>query len=89
MSVFSVEYYGLPGTTDIVDPALAYVTMLRVKRNGVAFTVIIDESNPDLSGLRRVNYTVEAGRLHFGDAFIENDTPLDSLNEKVHVMYKV
>lgn len=90
MAVYSIEYYGPVGQTDIVAPELAFVNILRVKRNGLAFSVIEDEGNPDISGLRKVNYSWSHGRLHFGDAFIGITVEeWSSPAEKIHVMYKV
>lgn len=33
MAVYSRTYYGMPGQTSIVDPTLAFVTILKVARN--------------------------------------------------------
>lgn len=81
------KYFGVAGQYSISVPALLYVTVLKVKRQGLGFDIL----NSGTPGNRQVVYDAAAGSLTFNTAFIDAadpTAPVDNV-EGVYVLYKV
>lgn len=80
------KVYNAPGGQySITDPVLSYTSVLKVKREGLGYDIIITGA----AGNRQVLYETSAGRITFLIPFNEGGPgfPTD-LQEKVYVLYK-
>ena len=73
-------YYPVPGDSNVFDAAIAYVKMIFVARNGVAYDVITNV-NDILITNRQVHYNPSTGVIQF-DANI----PFEE-QESINVIY--
>lgn len=85
MGLQTITFNGTPGMYTVNNSALAYSTMLKVKREGMSYNIIISGTPAS----NEVLYTASSGTLTFQFAFSgsisgASDTPL----EKVYVLYK-
>lgn len=74
--------YGMPGNTSVVHSSIANVSMLKVKRQGLGYDIIVSGS----PGNRQVKYDSSAGKLTFALAFeVQPESATDM--EPVYVFY--
>lgn len=95
MAVHKKTYYGPPGSFAIVDPALSYVTVLHVEREGKGQVQV---SGTPEAGSLEFQYVAASGRIIFDSSnpftvqYGVVDGPFGQydviLNEKIFVLYK-
>ncbi len=80
------KVYSAPGGQySITDPVLSYTDVLKVKREGMGYDIVITGS----PGNRQVLYETMAGKITFLNPFIEGGPGFPSdVQEKVYVLYK-
>lgn len=87
MALATKIYFALNGTTEIIDPTIANTDVLKVKREGLGFDIILT----GVPGNRQVTYTSTSGKLKFLNPFDGTGPavgPVGSGSEKVYVLYK-
>lgn len=83
MSLKTKTYSPMPGTYTVTDGGISYSRILKVKREGTGYNVII--SGTPSNG--QVLYTSATGTLTFNIAFNGDPTGASDLTEKIYVLY--
>ncbi len=83
MSLTTKTYWPLPGSYTISDGSIAYVKLLKVKREGTSYDIIRAGTPTN----RQVLYTASSGSLTFSVAFNGDSSGATDVTEKVYVLY--
>ena len=81
--VHTKTYNGFPGSFTISNGEISYVRMLKVKREGMSYDIIVSGTPTS----RQVLYTSYSGTLTFSIAFNGDSSGATDITEKIYVLY--
>lgn len=87
MGLQTITFNCTPGSYSVSHSSLSYSTMLKVKREGMNYNIIVSGTPSS----NQVLYTASSGTLTFSFPFVGIGVSLGSVDtniEKVYVLYK-